>query len=158
MKAVDADYLFFDCSQNVIIGIYMIVFGLAIALLGMPSSFLIPLRQARLQVILTTTAEFQVPPQVSRYANFLFSFIGRGVCMLQYPALISPILLGRPLTNLTVYILIGGLLLGDKAIANVAGGIVGIAGIGYVGLEFVPLIEPPSSMREADSGWGAEQV
>ncbi|KAM0458219.1 hypothetical protein ACHAO4_002946 [Trichoderma viride] len=121
--------------QNVIIGIYMIVFGLAIALL-----------------------EFQVPPQVSRYANFLFSFIGRGVCMLQYPALISPILLGRLLTNLTVYILIGGLLLGDKAIANVAGGIVGIAGIGYVGLEFVPLIEPPSSMREADSGWGAEQV
>ncbi|KAM0465542.1 hypothetical protein ACHAPV_001594 [Trichoderma viride] len=99
--------------QNVIIGIYMIVFGLAIALL-----------------------EFQVPPQVSRYANFLFSFIGRGV----------------------FYILIGGLLLGDKAIANVAGGIVGIAGIGYVGLEFVPLIEPPSSMREADSGWGAEQV
>ncbi|PNP45850.1 hypothetical protein TGAMA5MH_02590 [Trichoderma gamsii] len=99
--------------QNVIIGIYMIVFGLAIALL-----------------------EFQVPPQVSRYANFLFSFIGRGV----------------------FYILIGGLLLGDKTIANIAGGIVGIAGIGYVGLEFVPLIEPPSSMREADSGWGAEQV
>lgn len=99
--------------QNIIIGIYMIVFGLAIALL-----------------------EFQVPPQVSRYANFLFSFIGRGV----------------------FYILIGGLLLGDKVIANIAGGIVGIAGLGYVGLEFVPLIEPPSSMREADSGWGAEQV
>ncbi|KAL6896434.1 Golgi apparatus membrane protein TVP15 [Trichoderma evansii] len=99
--------------QNLIIGIYMIVFGLAIALL-----------------------EFQVPPQVSRYANFLFSFIGRGV----------------------FYILIGGLLLGDKVISNIAGGIVGIAGIGYVGLEFVPLIEPPSSMREADGGWGAEQV
>ncbi|KAL7899280.1 putative COPI-coated vesicle protein [Trichoderma sp. TUCIM 5745] len=99
--------------QNVVVGIYMIVFGLAIALL-----------------------EFQVPPQVSRYASFLFSFIGRGV----------------------FYIFIGGLLLGDKAVANVAGGIVGIAGIGYVGLEFVPLIEPPSSMREADSGWGAEQV
>ncbi|GFP53291.1 golgi apparatus membrane protein tvp15 [Trichoderma asperellum] len=99
--------------QNLIIGIYMIVFGLAIALL-----------------------EFQVPPQVSRYANFLFSFIGRGV----------------------FYILIGGLLLGDKLISNIAGGIVGIAGIGYIGLEFVPLIEPPSSMREADAGWGAEQV
>ncbi|KAK1252793.1 hypothetical protein MKX08_003980 [Trichoderma sp. CBMAI-0020] len=99
--------------QNIVIGVYMIVFGLAIALL-----------------------EFQVPPQVSRYANFLFSFIGRGV----------------------FYILIGGLLLGDKTIANIAGGIVGIAGVGYVGLEFVPLIEPPSSMREADSGWGAEQV
>lgn len=78
--------------------------------------------------------------------------------MLQDLTLISPVLPSRLLTNLTVYILIGGLLLGDKTIANIAGGIVGIAGIGYVGLEFVPLIEPPSSMREADSGWGAEQV
>lgn len=156
MKSADADYSFFDCSQNIIIGIYMIVFGLAIALLGMPSSS--NSSPPRLQVILIMTAEFQVPPQVSRYANFLFSFIGRGVCTLQYLALISPILPGRLLTNLTVYILIGGLLLGDKVIANIAGGIVGIAGIGYVGLEFVPLIEPPSSMREADSGWGAEQV
>ncbi|KAL9488513.1 hypothetical protein ACSS6W_000790 [Trichoderma asperelloides] len=120
--------------QNLIIGIYMIVFGLAIALLGVFHDFypFAPRRKA----ILTTTTEFQVPPQVSRYANFLFSFIGRGV----------------------FYILIGGLLLGDKLISNIAGGIVGIAGIGYIGLEFVPLIEPPSSMREADAGWGAEQV
>ncbi|KAM0261686.1 hypothetical protein ACHAQJ_002138 [Trichoderma viride] len=99
--------------QNLVLGIYMIVFGLAIALL-----------------------EFQTPPQVSRYANFLFSFIGRGI----------------------FYILIGGLLLGDKTISYIAGGIVGVAGIGYVALEFVPLIEPPSNMREADAGWGAEQV
>lgn len=68
------------------------------------------------------------------------------------------LLLDCLLTNSTVYILIGGLLLGDKLISNIAGGIVGIAGIGYIGLEFVPLIEPPSSMREADAGWGAEQV
>lgn len=25
--------------------------------------------------------EFQIPPQVSRYASFMFSFIGRGLCM-----------------------------------------------------------------------------
>lgn len=62
------------------------------------------------------------------------------------------------LTRLTVYILIGGLLLGSKLISNIAGGAVGIIGIGYVALEFVPLIEPPSNMREADAGWGAEQV
>ena len=78
--------------------------------------------------------------------------------MLKYLAFISPIPPGLLLMEMIVYILIGGLLLGDKTIANIAGGIVGIAGIGYVGLEFVPLIEPPSSMREADSGWGAEQV
>ncbi|KAL6698261.1 Golgi apparatus membrane protein TVP15 [Trichoderma pleuroticola] len=99
--------------QNLVIGIYMIVFGLAVALL-----------------------EFQIPPQVSRYANFLFSFIGRGI----------------------FYILLGGLLLGDHLISNLAGGAVGIIGVGYVALEFIPSIEPPSNMREADVGWGAEQV
>ncbi|KAL7796627.1 Golgi apparatus membrane protein TVP15 [Trichoderma ceciliae] len=99
--------------QDLVIGIYMIVFGLSIALL-----------------------EFQIPPQVSRYANFLFSFIGRGI----------------------FYILLGGLLLGEKTISNIAGGAVGIVGIGYIALEFIPSIEPPSNMREADVGWGAEQV
>ncbi|KXT08025.1 hypothetical protein AC579_2535 [Pseudocercospora musae] len=29
---------------------------------------------------LTICAEFQIPPQVARYASFMFSFIGRGVC------------------------------------------------------------------------------
>lgn len=88
MKSVNADDLFFDCRQNFILGIYMIIFGLAIALLGMlPHFYSSPPRR---QVILTTAAEFQVPPQVSRYANFLFSFIGRGVCMLQYLAFSSP--------------------------------------------------------------------
>ena len=33
-----------------------------------------------------------------------------------------------------------------------------VTGIGYVVLEFLPQIEPPPNMREADSGWGAEQV
>ncbi|KAH0531978.1 hypothetical protein TsFJ059_000733 [Trichoderma semiorbis] len=99
--------------QSIILGAYMIVFGLAIALL-----------------------EFQIPPQVSRYANFLFSFIGRGI----------------------FYILLGGLILGTRTISYIAGGAVGIIGVGYVALEFIPSIEPPSNMREADVGWGAEQV
>ncbi|KAG5967602.1 hypothetical protein E4U58_002138 [Claviceps cyperi] len=100
--------------QSIILGAYLIVFGLAIALL-----------------------EFQIPPQVSRYANFLFSFIGRGI----------------------FYVLIGGLLFGKEVLSNIAGVIVCIIGVGYVALEFVPSIEPPSNMRDADvSGWGAEQV
>lgn len=86
MKWADADIR--HCSQNLIIGIYMIVFGLAIALLGVFHD-LYPFAPSR-KAILTTAVEFQVPPQVSRYANFLFSFIGRGVCMLQYLALIPP--------------------------------------------------------------------
>lgn len=40
----------------------------------------------------------------------------------------------------------------------IAGSIVGLVGIAYVILEFVPSIEPPSNMREADQSWGAEQV
>ncbi|KAG6035755.1 hypothetical protein E4U40_001929 [Claviceps sp. LM458 group G5] len=100
--------------QSIILGAYLIVFGLAIALL-----------------------EFQIPPQVPRYANFLFSFIGRGI----------------------FYVLIGGLLFGKEILSNIAGAIVCIIGVGYVALEFVPSIEPPSNMRDADvSGWGAEQV
>ncbi|KAG5928801.1 hypothetical protein E4U42_007986 [Claviceps africana] len=100
--------------QSIILGAYMIVFGLAIALL-----------------------EFQIPPQVSRYANFLFSFIGRGI----------------------FYVLIGGLLFGKQVLSNIAGAIVCIIGLGYIALEFIPSIEPPSNMRDADeAGWGAEQV
>jgi len=97
-----------------IVGLYLIIFGLATALL-----------------------EFQIPPQVSRYASFLFSFLGRGV----------------------FYIFIGTLLLGDKYIVNVIfGTVIAAVGVAYGILEFVPSIEPPANMREADGGWGAEQV
>ncbi|OAQ86935.1 golgi apparatus membrane protein TVP15 [Purpureocillium lilacinum] len=100
--------------QGIVVGVYMIVFGLSIVLL-----------------------EFQIPPQISRYASFLFSFLGRGI----------------------FYIFLGCLILGSHVLQKIAGGIVGIVGIGYVVLEFIPSIEPPSNMREADvAGWGAEQV
>jgi hypothetical protein len=99
--------------KNIVVGVYVIIFGLSTALL-----------------------EFQIPPQVSRYASFLFSFIGRGV----------------------FYIFIGSLLLDGKILNYIGGSIVGIVGIGYVVLEFIPSIEPPTNMREADAGWGAEQV
>uniref|UniRef100_A0A8H7NNE3 Golgi apparatus membrane protein TVP15 n=1 Tax=Bionectria ochroleuca TaxID=29856 RepID=A0A8H7NNE3_BIOOC len=103
----------FHFSGAIILAIYMIVFGLSIALL-----------------------EFQIPAQVSHYAPFLFSFAGRGV----------------------FYLLLSGLLLGGGIIGTIAGIIVGVVGVGYIALEFIPSIEPPSNMREADGGWGAEQV
>jgi hypothetical protein len=40
----------------------------------------------------------------------------------------------------------------------IAASIVGLTGVAYCGLEFLPQIEPPSNMRDADAGWGAEQV
>lgn len=58
-----------------------------------------------------------------------------------------------------VYIFIGSILLQpDHTLRIVAGSIIGLIGVAYAALEFVPSIEPPANMREADAGWGAEQV
>ncbi|KAK4544921.1 hypothetical protein LTR36_003826 [Oleoguttula mirabilis] len=99
--------------QAVIVGVYVIIFGLATGLL-----------------------EFQIPPQVARYASFMFSFVGRGV----------------------FYLFIGCIMMGDNWWKYTAGSLVAMIGIGYIALEFVPSIEPPANMRDADAGWGAEQV
>ncbi|KAG4030593.1 hypothetical protein MFRU_011g00520 [Monilinia fructicola] len=99
--------------QSIIIGCYVIIFGICTALL-----------------------EFQIPPQVSRYASFLFSFVGRGI----------------------FYVFVGSILLHDHVLRIIAGSLIGIIGLIYIALEFVPSIEPPANMREADGGWGAEQV
>ncbi|TGO65799.1 hypothetical protein BCON_0001g01170 [Botryotinia convoluta] len=72
----------------------------------------------------------------SRYASFLFSFVGRGI----------------------FYVFVGSILLHDHVLRIIAGSLIGIIGLIYIGLEFVPSIEPPANMREADGGWGAEQV
>lgn len=66
----------------------------------------------------------------------MFSFIGRGI----------------------FYVFVGSILLNNGVLRIIAGSIVGIVGLGYIALEFVPSIEPPANMREADAGWGAEQV
>lgn len=93
-----------------------------------------------------------IPDYVYRYASFLFSFLGRGVCKSarkqpSYTALTR-----------TVYIFVGSLLLHDAVLRYIAGSVVGFIGLGYVVLEFIPSIEPPANMREADQSWGAEQV
>ena len=40
----------------------------------------------------------------------------------------------------------------------VAGTAVGVVGIGYAVLEYIPSIEPPQNMRDAGGEWGAEQI
>ncbi|KAF2467624.1 COPI associated [Lindgomyces ingoldianus] len=106
---------FFDIQSfsDIIKGVYLIIFGLGTALL-----------------------EFQIPPQVARYASFMFSFIGRGI----------------------FYIFLGSVMVGPGWYRIAAGVVVGVVGIAYVILEYIPSIEPPANMRDADAGWGAEQV
>ncbi|PWY84860.1 hypothetical protein BO70DRAFT_370426 [Aspergillus heteromorphus CBS 117.55] len=107
---------FFPASMSsIIVGIYVIIFGLIVGGL-----------------------EFlpNVPDYVYRYASFLFSFLGRG----------------------GFYIFVGSILLHDAVLRYIAGSLIGVIGLGYLALEFIPSIEPPSNMRETDQGWGAEQV
>jgi hypothetical protein len=49
-------------------------------------------------------------------------------------------------------------MMGNDWYQYVPGGIIALIGVGYVVLEFIPSIEPPANMRDADAGWGAEQV
>ncbi|CCC11810.1 hypothetical protein SMACR_04792 [Sordaria macrospora] len=84
----------------------------------------------------TGLLEFQIPHQVQRYASFMFSFLGRGV----------------------FYIFVGCIIPHGHWATIIIGSIIFLVGAAYVGLEFVPSIEPPASMREVDAGWGAEQV
>jgi len=79
----------------------------------------------------------QIPDYIYRYASFLSSFLGRGA----------------------FYIFIGSISVnGGHPLRYIDGTIVGIIGIGYIVLEFIPSIEPPTNMREADNSWGSEQV
>ena len=49
-------------------------------------------------------------------------------------------------------------MLHDGVLRYIAGSIVGFIGVAYLVLEFIQSIEPPANMREADQGWGSEQV
>jgi hypothetical protein len=46
-----------------------------------------------------------------------------------------------------VYVFIGSVIVGEKWFRIVPGTLVGIVGIGYVVLEYIPSIEPPANMR-----------
>ena len=57
-----------------------------------------------------------------------------------------------------VYIFVGSILLQHPAIRIVVGSVIGLIGLGYVVLEYIPSIEPPENMRDASEAWGAEQI
>lgn len=77
-----------------------------------------------------------VPPATSRYASFLFSFIGRGV----------------------FYIFIGTILLHDHVLRIIAGSIIGSIGLIYTALEFIPAIQVPENMRLNDYDDATETI
>ena len=131
-KSKSTDY---ERSATIIETIYIIIFGLA-----------------------TIGLEFQIPPQVARYASFMFSFIGRGVCTSNDLLCVTG--LQKLMSMPVVYIFVGTVMLGpsESVLGYLFGSIVALLGAGYVVLEFLPQIEPPANMREADAGWGAEQV
>ena len=64
-------------SQEIIIGIYLILFGA-----GMFLRILINYTgyQELTPELATLLLEFQIPSYMSRWAPFLFSFLGRGIC------------------------------------------------------------------------------
>lgn len=49
--------------------------------------------------------------------------------------------------NEQVYIFIGSVIVGERWFRIVPGTIVGIIGLAYAALEFIPSIEPPANMR-----------
>lgn len=87
--------------------------------------------------------EFQIPPQVARYASFMFSFLGRGICRSSFSRTKCPTLI-KP-----VYIFIGSVIVGERWFRILPGTIVGFIGVAYAVLEFIPSIEPPANMRYA---------
>lgn len=57
-----------------------------------------------------------------------------------------------------VYIFVGTILLHEHVIRIIAGAAIAITGLGYCVLEYIPSIEPPQNMRDANAEWGAEQI
>lgn len=65
---------------------------------------------------------------------------------------------GRADDIYAVYIFMGCIVMGNKWWKYLDGALIIFAGIAYIALEFIPSIEAPANMRDADAGWGAEQV
>lgn len=57
-----------------------------------------------------------------------------------------------------VYLFLGSIIVGGHWYQYIPGTIIGVIGIAYIVLEFIPSIEPPANMRDADASWGSEQI
>ncbi|KAI9322689.1 COPI associated protein-domain-containing protein [Dichotomocladium elegans] len=123
--AIDSSLIF--RVINIVVAAFMIVGGVATIIQeGFPNFI-----QGIFCIIfgaITLVFEFRLPKQITRYASFMFSFLGRGI----------------------FYIFIGGITLNYGGLSIACGAIVLAVGIVYCILEFIPNIQPPSNMeREA---------
>ena len=93
---------------------------------------------------------------MSRWAPFLFSFLGRGIC--EITSVFNKTFERRSDPKRLVYIFVGTILLHEPTIRIIGGAVIAIIGLGYCVLEYIPSIEPPQNMRDANGEWGAEQI
>ncbi|RDW69494.1 hypothetical protein BP6252_08514 [Coleophoma cylindrospora] len=144
----------------IIIGTYVIIFGLCTALLG-PATFprntealADSLQNSKSRLRSRDTHRSSSPSSAVESVSASFLLPARP---LQSTAK-DPRVFANRHQPIAVYIFIGSILLHDHVLPIIAGTIIGFVGIAYCALEFVPSIEPPQNMREADGGWGAETV
>lgn len=90
-------------SQSVIVGCYVIIFGAGqpplIPTYSLPPKNKYPPILTRSDYLATLLLEFQIPPYMSRWAPFLFSFLGRGICKLEGTSLSGHLEENRGLTQ-----------------------------------------------------------
>lgn len=135
--------------SSIIVGVYVIIFGLG--MLAHHSAESTKLMSSQWSPVLSSCPTFRTTPTAMLRSCFRSSAVVFVSC--------SPAPKMAPaLTFCPVYIFVGCILLHDAILREIAASIVGIIGIAYLVLEFIPSIEPPSNMRESDQGWGAEQV
>ncbi|KAJ9096817.1 hypothetical protein QFC21_005088 [Naganishia friedmannii] len=78
----------------------------------------------------TLAVEVRTPTEeqkmiIQKYASFMHSYLGRGV----------------------FYLLVGILMLNYYTLLYISGSVVAACGLVYIGLHFMPMVEPPSTMR-----------
>ncbi|KAI8390838.1 COPI associated protein-domain-containing protein [Radiomyces spectabilis] len=109
---------------NIVVACFMVIGGVATIMTGGFPQFIRGIF-CIIFGVMVFVFEFRLPPIVTQYVSYMFSFLGRGI----------------------FYIFIGCIILNYLALAIASGVIVVLCGIAFVILEFIPSIEAPSNMR-----------
>ncbi|KAI9020799.1 COPI associated protein-domain-containing protein [Phycomyces nitens] len=110
---------------NIVVAVFMIIGAVATIIDGGFPNFIQGIFCILLG-LMTAVFEFKLPGQVTQFASFMFSFLGRGI----------------------FYIFVGGITLGYKGLAIASGVIILVVGVGFVICHFIRTIDPPSNMQQ----------
>lgn len=136
--------------STIILGAYAVAFGLG--RFQQNECRIVPLTSSQSSLALSSFPMSQTTPTATpRSSSLSWAVVSVSCSLAQYS-------IARIANPSLVYIFIGSILLHDHVLRIIDGSLIGFIGLGYVALEFIPSIEPPTNMREADQGWGAEQV